>query len=58
MPQAALTGAALNARGDRGRGGACGAAECEPFTDPIATEWYRRKMAGVFVQRALEQIAA
>lgn len=37
---------------------AAAAAECEPFTDPIATEWYRRKMAGVFVQRALEQIAA
>lgn len=34
------------------------AAESEPFTDPIATEWYRRKMAGVFVQRALEQLAA
>ena len=34
------------------------AAECEPFTDPIATEWYRRKMAGVFVQRALAELAA
>jgi CO/xanthine dehydrogenase FAD-binding subunit len=34
------------------------AEECEPFTDPIASEWYRRKMAGVFVQRALAQIAA
>jgi carbon-monoxide dehydrogenase medium subunit len=29
--------------------------ECEPFTDPIASEWYRRKMTGVFVQRALAQ---
>jgi CO/xanthine dehydrogenase FAD-binding subunit len=34
------------------------AAECEPFTDPIASEWYRRKMAGVFVQRALAQVMA
>jgi CO/xanthine dehydrogenase FAD-binding subunit len=33
------------------------AAECEPFTDPIATEWYRRKMVDVFVRRALESIA-
>ena len=30
---------------------------CEPFTDAIATEWYRRRMAGVFVGRALEQLA-
>jgi CO/xanthine dehydrogenase FAD-binding subunit len=34
------------------------AAECEPFTDPIATADYRRKMTGVFVQRALVQAAA
>jgi len=34
------------------------AAECEPFTDPIASADYRRKMAGVFVQRALTQVAA
>ncbi len=34
------------------------AAECEPFTDPIASADYRRKMAGVFVQRALAQAAA
>jgi carbon-monoxide dehydrogenase medium subunit len=33
-------------------------AECEPFTDGIATEWYRRRMVGLFVGRALEQLAA
>ena len=33
------------------------AQECEPFTDGIATEWYRRRMAGLFVGRALEQLA-
>jgi CO/xanthine dehydrogenase FAD-binding subunit len=33
------------------------AAECEPFTDAIASEWYRRKMTRVFVTRALRQIA-
>jgi CO/xanthine dehydrogenase FAD-binding subunit len=33
------------------------AAECEPFTDGIATEWYRRRMVDVYVRRALAQIA-
>ena len=33
------------------------AKECEPFTDAIATDWYRRRMTGVFVARALEQLA-
>ncbi len=32
------------------------AAGCEPFTDGIATEWYRRRMVGVFVGRALQQL--
>jgi xanthine dehydrogenase small subunit len=32
--------------------------ESEPFTDGIASEWYRRKMVGLFVGRALEQLAA
>lgn len=31
--------------------------ECEPFTDGIATDWYRRRMAGLLVRRALEQLA-
>ena len=31
--------------------------ESEPFTDAIATEWYRRRMTGLFVGRALEQLA-
>jgi CO/xanthine dehydrogenase FAD-binding subunit len=33
------------------------AEECEPFTDAVASEWYRRKMVVVFVRRALEEIA-
>jgi CO/xanthine dehydrogenase FAD-binding subunit len=32
--------------------------ECEPFTDAVASDWYRRKMVGVYVRRTLEQIAA
>ena len=31
--------------------------ECEPFTDGIASEWYRRRMIGLFVGRALQQLA-
>ena len=31
--------------------------ECQPFTDGVASEWYRRRMVGVFVRRALERIA-
>jgi CO/xanthine dehydrogenase FAD-binding subunit len=55
--EAAIKGKALNAAAIEEASKAA-AAECEPFTDPIATEWYRRKMAGVFVQRALAQVAA
>lgn len=33
------------------------AQESEPFTDGIATDWYRRRMVDLFVRRALEQLA-
>jgi CO/xanthine dehydrogenase FAD-binding subunit len=33
------------------------AQESQPFTDPLATEWYRRKMVSVYVTRTLEKIA-
>lgn len=33
------------------------ARECEPFTDAIATEWYRRRMAGHFVGVVLAELA-
>lgn len=32
--------------------------EIEPFTDPIASEWYRRKMVPVIIKRALERLIA
>ena len=54
--QAALRGSALSEASIAAAANAA-AAECEPFTDPIASEWYRRKMAGVYVQRALAQLA-
>ena len=30
-------------------------AESDPFTDALASAWYRRKMVGVYVRRTLEQ---
>lgn len=54
--EAALIGSTLD---DKAIAGAAGAAaeECEPFTDAIATEWYRRKMVSVQVRHALAHIA-
>ena len=37
---------------------AAAAGECEPFTDGIATDWYRRRMVDLFVGRALGQARA
>lgn len=31
--------------------------DAQPFADSLASEWYRRKMVGVYVTRALEEIA-
>jgi CO/xanthine dehydrogenase FAD-binding subunit len=36
---------------------AVAARECEPFTDGVATEWYRRRMVSLLVGRALAQLA-
>lgn len=33
------------------------AEECQPFTDAVASEWYRRKMVEVYVSRVLKKIA-
>jgi xanthine dehydrogenase small subunit len=54
--EAALIGSRLD---DKAIAGAAGAAaeECEPFTDAIATDWYRRKMVSVQVRHALAHIA-
>ena len=55
--EAALLGSALGSDTIAAAARAA-AAECEPFTDPIASADYRRQMAGVFVQRALAAISA
>jgi CO/xanthine dehydrogenase FAD-binding subunit len=54
--EAALIGSTLNAD-TIAAAAAAATEECEPFTDPIASEWYRRKMVGVHVSRALTQLA-
>jgi CO/xanthine dehydrogenase FAD-binding subunit len=53
---AALIGKALDAE-TISAAAAAAQEECEPFDDPLASAWYRRKMVGVFVQRALGQLA-
>jgi carbon-monoxide dehydrogenase medium subunit len=51
--EAALKGRALDAK-SIADASALAMEEAKPFTDALATEWYRRKMVGVFVRRALE----
>ena len=54
--EAALEGKALDAASIEAAAEVAGG-ECEPFTDAVASEWYRRKMTRVFVRRALEALA-
>ena len=54
--EAALPGATLDPATIE-RAAEAAARESRPFTDAIATEWYRRRMVGVLVRRALEQIS-
>ena len=53
--EAAIVGSALEA-GVIEQAAAAAVRECRPLTDALATEWYRRRMVGVFVRRALELI--
>lgn len=54
--EAALVGSALTAE-TIAAAAAAAAEECQPFTDALASEWYRRKMVNVYVRRALAQLA-
>jgi CO/xanthine dehydrogenase FAD-binding subunit len=54
--EAALVGGALDAETFAAEG-AVDAAACDPPTDALASAWYRRKMVGVYVRRALTQLA-
>ncbi len=54
--EAALVGSTLDEQAIAAAAAAA-AAESQPFTDPVASEWYRRRMVDVYVRRALAQIA-
>jgi len=54
--EAILVGSTLD-EGRIAEAAAAAAEDCDPFTDPIASEWYRRKMVNVYVRRALAQMA-
>ena len=47
LDEAAITAAAAAATED-----------CDPITDAVASDWYRRRMVGVFVRRALSELAS
>jgi len=53
--EGALVGSALD-EGSIAAAAAAAAEACEPFTDSIASEWYRRKMVDVYVQRTLARL--
>lgn len=53
--EAILVGARLDEAAIAGAAAAA-AADCEPFTDAVASDWYRRRMVGVFTRRALESL--
>ena len=52
----ALIGSSLDEEAGR-RAAEAAEAAVTPATDPVATAWYRRRMAGVFVRRALAALA-
>ena len=54
--EAAITGTRLD---EAAIVAAAGAAtdDCDPITDAVASDWYRRRMVGVFVRRALTELA-
>jgi len=54
--EAAITGSALEP-GAVAEAAAAAERECLAFTDGVASEWYRRRIVGVFVRRALTELA-
>jgi CO/xanthine dehydrogenase FAD-binding subunit len=54
--EAAIMGTGLEADAVE-RAAEAAAEESRPFTDAVASEWYRRRMVRVFVGRALAQVA-
>lgn len=54
--EAALTGRALTPA-VIAEAAAAAVEDAQPFSDAVASEWYRRRMVGVMVERALAQLA-
>lgn len=54
--EAAITGTRLD-EAAMDAAATAAAEDSEPITDAIASDWYRRRMVGVFVRRALAEIA-
>jgi CO/xanthine dehydrogenase FAD-binding subunit len=55
--EAALAGGALTPDAIA-RAAAAAVEDVEPFTDAVASDWYRRRMVGVIVERTLSGLAA
>lgn len=54
--EAAITGSSLEPEAVE-RAADAARRDSRPFTDGVATEWYRRRMTGVVVRRALDRLA-
>jgi CO/xanthine dehydrogenase FAD-binding subunit len=54
--EAAITGTALDEASIEAAATAA-MEDCDPITDAVASDWYRRRMVGVFVRRALSELA-
>jgi CO/xanthine dehydrogenase FAD-binding subunit len=55
--EAALTGSPLTP-GTIANAAAAATSDAGPFTDAVATDWYRRRMVGVVVERTLTRLTA
>ncbi len=55
--EAVLIGARLDAKSIASAAAAAAEHDCEPFSDALASDWYRRRMVVLFVGRALSQAA-
>lgn len=54
--EAALVGRGLNAESIADAASAA-MSDANPFSDALASDWYRKKMVGVYVRRALESVS-
>ncbi len=55
--EAAITGTQLD-EAAIAAAAAAATEDCDPITDAVASDWYRRRMVGVFVRRALLELAS